>query len=82
VATRSVPITTTLVLDSTLALLTVPTVMMWAAVPQLGMELLPDQQQAYQEEQRAQFHPRLVDTELWATQCHDELTGEKAALDA
>jgi hypothetical protein len=54
--TLSVPITTTSALESTPTLLTIPTVTVWTAVPQPGMELLYDQQQAYQEEERAQIH--------------------------
>jgi hypothetical protein len=45
------------------------------------MELLLDQQQAYQEKQRAWIHARQVDTELWAAQRRDELASEQVALD-
>jgi hypothetical protein len=48
--------------------------------PQLGMELRPDQQQAYQEEQQAWIHSQQINIKLWAAQCQDELTGERAAL--
>jgi hypothetical protein len=47
------PIITTPVPESTPALQTIPTVMVRMAVPQPGIELLLDQQQAYQEEQLA-----------------------------
>jgi hypothetical protein len=50
VETLSVPITTTPVPESTPMLLTVPMVTVWTAVPQPGMDLLPNQQQANQEE--------------------------------
>jgi hypothetical protein len=46
------------------------------------MELLPDQQQAYQEERQALVHARQIDVELWATHHQDEVTSERAALDA
>jgi hypothetical protein len=45
------------------------------------MELLPIQQQAYQEEQQAWVNARQIDTELWTTQHHDKLAGKQAALD-
>jgi hypothetical protein len=45
--TPIVPITTTLAMENTLALMTILTVMVRTVAPQLGMELLPDQQQAY-----------------------------------
>jgi hypothetical protein len=51
VAIPTVPITTTPVPENTPTLLTILTVMVWTVAPQLGMELLPNQQQAYQEEQ-------------------------------
>jgi hypothetical protein len=41
------------------------------------MELLPDQQQANQEEQQA-----WIRAELWAAQCHDKFTTERVALNA
>jgi hypothetical protein len=44
VVTLTVPITTTLVLQTT------PTVMVWTVAQQPGMELLLDQQQSYEEE--------------------------------
>jgi hypothetical protein len=42
------------------------------------MELLPDQQQAYQEEQQVRVHAWQIDAEPQATQRQDELTGERA----
>jgi hypothetical protein len=50
--------------------------------PQPGMELLPIQQQAYQEEQQTQTRAWQIDDELWVDQHHDELASEQAALDA
>jgi hypothetical protein len=50
VVTPSVTITTTLESESTPMLLTLPMVMVRTTVPPPGMEILPDQQQAYQEE--------------------------------
>jgi hypothetical protein len=44
VAILTVPITTTPVLENTPTLLTILTVMVWTVAPQLGMELLPNQQ--------------------------------------
>jgi hypothetical protein len=83
VATPRAPITTTLAPESTPVLLTIPTVMVQTAAPQPDMELLPNQQQAYQEEEeQAWIHARQVDAELPAAQCHDELTSEQAAIDA
>jgi hypothetical protein len=54
------------------------TVWTTAPQPQLGMELLPDQQQAYQEEQQVRVHVWQIDVEPQATQRQDELTGERA----
>jgi uncharacterized protein YecT (DUF1311 family) len=56
--------------------------MVQTAAPEPGMELLPDQQQAYQEEQQAWIHARQIDIKLRATQCENELVGEWVALDA
>jgi hypothetical protein len=53
VVTSTYPIIATPVPESTPALQTTPTVVVQTAAPQPGMELLPDQQQAYQEEQQA-----------------------------
>jgi hypothetical protein len=47
VVTLSVPIATTLALEDTLTLPTIPTITLQTASPQPGLELLPDQQQAY-----------------------------------
>jgi hypothetical protein len=47
------PNTVMLALENTPALQTILTIMVRMAVPQPGMELLLDQQQAYQEEQQA-----------------------------
>jgi hypothetical protein len=51
VVTLSVAITTTPAPESTPVLLTVLSVTVRTAMPQPGMELHPNQQQAYQEEQ-------------------------------
>jgi hypothetical protein len=59
-------------MKNTLALQTIPTVTVQMAVPQSGMELLPDQQQAYQVEQQARACTRQNNTEQWAAQHHDE----------
>jgi hypothetical protein len=53
VVTLTDPITSTQALENTLAFQTILAVMVWTALPQPGMELLPDQQQAYQDEQQA-----------------------------
>jgi hypothetical protein len=53
VVTPVVPITTTPLPESTLTLLTIPTVQLWTTAPQPGNVLLFEQQQAYQEEQQA-----------------------------
>jgi hypothetical protein len=82
VATPRAPITTTLAPESTPVLLTIPTVTVQTAAPQPDMELLPNQQQAYQEEEQAWIHARQVDAELPAAQCHGELTSEQATIDA
>jgi hypothetical protein len=75
-------VTLTLPIITTQALLTIPTVKVQKATPQPGMEVLPDQQQAYQEEQQAQLHAQQIDAELQAAQCHDELIGKSAFLNA
>jgi hypothetical protein len=46
------------------------------------MEPLPDQQQAYQDEQQARAPARQINAKQWAAQHHDELAGEQAAVDA
>jgi hypothetical protein len=51
--TPIVPILTTSPLENTPALLTIPSIQLWTVAPQLGIGLLPEQQQAFQEEQRA-----------------------------
>jgi hypothetical protein len=53
VVTSTDPIITTQAAMNISALQTIPTVMVQTVVPQLGMELLPHEQQAYQEEQQA-----------------------------
>jgi hypothetical protein len=53
VVTLMDPIIAALVPESTPTLQTIPTVTVQTAEPQPGMEHLPDQQQAYQEEQQA-----------------------------
>jgi beta-xylosidase len=65
------------VLESTLALQTKP-----MAALQLGMDHLPVQSQAYQEEQQPQAHTRQIDVERWVAQHLDELASEKVALDS
>jgi hypothetical protein len=45
------------------------------------MELIPDQQQAYQEEQQVRICTWLINTELRVTQRQDELDVERVALD-
>jgi hypothetical protein len=52
------PITVTPAPENTPALQTIPTITGRMAVPQPGMEFLPNQQQAYQEEQQVQAHAR------------------------
>jgi hypothetical protein len=74
------PIITTLVLENTPTLQTIPMATVRMAAPQQGLEPLPDQQQAYQVEQQARARARQIDVEQWAAQHHDELTGEQAAL--
>jgi hypothetical protein len=81
VVTLSVAITTTPAPESTPVLLTVLSVTVQTAMPQPGMELHPDQQQAYQEEQWAWIHARYVDIELRATQRHNKLIGKHVAFD-
>jgi hypothetical protein len=56
VVTSTDPIIATLVPESTPTLQTIPMVTVWMAAPKLGMKPLPDQQQAYQEEQQAGAH--------------------------
>jgi hypothetical protein len=46
------------------------------------MELFPDQQQAYEEEQQAQAHAWRIDTKRWVAQCHHEFASEQVVLDA
>jgi hypothetical protein len=82
VVTATDPIITTPAPENTPALQTITTVMVRTAVPQPGVERPPNQQQANQEEQQARARARQIDVEQWATQCHDELTDEQAALDA
>jgi hypothetical protein len=80
--TPTVPITTTMALESILTLHSIPTITVWTAAPQPGMELLPVQQQAYQEEQQERTHTRQINSELWVAQHHDKLIGEQLALNA
>jgi hypothetical protein len=82
VVTLTVPITTTLALKNTLALQTIPTITVRTVAPQTGMEILPIQQQAYQEDQQAWICTRWIGTDLRATQCQHELTGEQTTLNA
>jgi hypothetical protein len=81
VVTPADPITATPAPENTPALQTILTVTVRTMVPQLGMELLPDQQQAYQEEQQAQACAWQIDAERWAAQLHDKLAIEQVALD-
>jgi hypothetical protein len=53
VVTSTDPIIDAHVPEGTPIVQTIPTVTVRTTVPQSGMELLPDQQQAYQEEQQA-----------------------------
>jgi hypothetical protein len=46
------------------------------------MELLPNQQQACQEEQQAWICARQIDARQQAAQHHDELVGVQATFDA
>jgi hypothetical protein len=46
------------------------------------MELLPNQQQADHEVQQARARTRQINAEQGATQHHDKLAGEQAALNA
>jgi hypothetical protein len=82
VVTSTDPIIATLAPENTLDLKTIPTVTVRMKVPWPGMELLPDQQQTYQEEQQAQTRAQQIDVEWWAAQCHDDLASEQVALDA
>jgi hypothetical protein len=75
------PITATPAPENTPSLQTILTVTVWTMVPQLGMELLPDQQQAYQEEQHVRAYAWQINAERWAAQLHDKLAIEQAALD-
>jgi hypothetical protein len=68
VVTLVVPISTTPPPESTLALLTIPTVQLHTAAPQLGIVFLFEQQQAYQEEQQAQARAQPMDAEHRAAQ--------------
>jgi hypothetical protein len=56
VVTPTDPITITPAPENTPSLQTIPTVTVRTVVPQSRMELFPDQQQAYEEEQQAQAH--------------------------
>jgi hypothetical protein len=76
VVTLTVPITTTPASKNALALQTIPTVTVRTAAPQLGMELLPVQQQAYQKEQQAQIQAQQTDTEEQESQHQDELASK------
>jgi hypothetical protein len=53
VGTPTIPIYTTPPSENTPMLVTILEVQWWTAAPQLGTGLLPEQQQAYQEEQQA-----------------------------
>jgi hypothetical protein len=82
-ADPTVPITTTTLPENTPTLLTIPMVMIRTTTsPQLGIGLLPKQQQAYQEEQQVWIRAQQIDAEQRAAQRHDELASERAALDA
>jgi hypothetical protein len=72
VVTTTDPIIDEEVPEGTLTIETIPTVMVWMAAPQPSMELLPDQQQAYQEQQQVQAHARQIDAKRWATKYHNE----------
>jgi hypothetical protein len=54
----------------------------YTVAPQPGMELLPNQQQAYHEVQQARARTRQINAEREATQHHDKLAGLHAALNA
>jgi hypothetical protein len=75
-------IVTTPVLKSTPDLHTISTVMVQTMAPQPGMELLPNQQQAYHEVQQARACTRQINVERGVTQHHDKLAGLHAALNA
>jgi hypothetical protein len=80
--TPTVPFTITPSSWGAMMPLTIPTVPLWTTTPQPDIGLLPEQQQAYQEEQQAQVHDRQVDAERRAVQWRGELTGERAAIEA
>jgi hypothetical protein len=82
VVTSTDPIIATPVSESTLALQTILIIMVWTMVPQPRMELLPNQQQAYLEEQQAQACAWLIDVGWVVAQHHDKHAGEQVALDA
>jgi hypothetical protein len=72
VVTSTDPVIDTPVPENTPALQTIPTIMVLMTTSQPEMELIPDQQQAYQEEQQARARTRQVDGKLWVAQCHNE----------
>jgi hypothetical protein len=82
VETSTDPIITTPAPENTPILETILMTTVLMELPQPGMEPLPDQQQAYQEEQQVRAHAWQINAEWWAVQHHDELTGERPALDA
>jgi hypothetical protein len=76
VETSTDPIITTPAPENTPILETILMTTVLMELPQPGMEPLPDQQQAYQEEQQVRAHAWQINAERWAVQHHDELTGE------
>jgi hypothetical protein len=66
--TLTVPIATTPPLEGTLVSLSILTVPLQTVTPQPCTRLLPEQQQAYQEEQQSQAHTWQVDAEPRAAQ--------------
>jgi hypothetical protein len=63
VVTSTYPTIDAQILEGTPAVQTIPVVMVWMAVPRPGMELLPDQQQAYKEEKQARGRTQKINTE-------------------
>jgi hypothetical protein len=82
VVTLIVPITTTPPSEGTPAPLTIPTVSLRTTVSQPNTGLLPEQQQAYEEEQQARACARQADAERRAKQRQGELTDERTAIEA
>jgi hypothetical protein len=82
VVTPTIPIATTPSPEDTPTLLTIPMASLWTAAPQPGTGLLPEQQQAYHDEQQARACTQQVDVECRTAQHQGELVGKWAAIEA